>query len=149
MKEYTILIVDIDLNVLQTIVDFFEESRKKLKSTLLQKTGARYYSDGMDMAICIINIRENKLQYSGAYLPLYLIRNGELIEFKATRNPVGQFRKEKAFDTNYIDIKKNDILYMFSDGFIDQIGGGESKRFKSSQLKKRLIDIHNKPLSNG
>jgi len=107
--------------------------------------------DGMDIAVCAINMKNKKIQYSGAYNPLFLIREKnnipELIEIKADRMPVGfYYGKEKPFTYNEMQLEPNDIFYTFSDGFIDQFGGDNNKRFMSSNFKKLLLNIYDEPM---
>ena len=77
----------------------------------------------MDIALCIIDYDNLKLQYAGANNQLLLIRDHNLSEYKADRFPVGAHSGEfQPFTNNEIDLKKNDLLYIFSDGYIDQVG---------------------------
>jgi serine phosphatase RsbU (regulator of sigma subunit) len=103
--------------------------------------------DGMEMGLCVIDFGKNKLQYSGAFRPLYLIRDNELKELKGDNMPIGIYEQEdQSFSNSEILFKKNDIIYLFTDGYVDQLGGGERKTFRSENFKKLLIDIHNKPM---
>ncbi|NOZ46102.1 MAG: SpoIIE family protein phosphatase [Chlorobi bacterium] len=121
--------------------------RMKLKKILHQKGVARETKDGMDMAICVIDSESNILQYAGAFNPLYIFRNKELIEIKADRMPVGIYILEKPMFTNHeIQLIKNDTLFIFSDGFADQIGGAENKKFMIKNLKGLLSEHSHKPM---
>jgi phosphoserine phosphatase RsbU/P len=103
--------------------------------------------DGMEMALCAIDFSKNKLQYSGAFRPLYLIRDGELKEFKGDTMPIGIYEEEdQSFTNTEMMFKKDDIIYLFTDGYVDQFGGPERKKFMSENFKKLLNDIHNKPM---
>jgi serine phosphatase RsbU (regulator of sigma subunit) len=103
--------------------------------------------DGMEMAICILDYTRQKLQFSGAFRPLYHIRDNELIEYKGDFMPIGIYEKEdQSFTNTEILFKKGDIIYLFTDGYVDQFGGNERKKFMTENFKKLLIDIHNKPL---
>ncbi|HUX95102.1 MAG TPA: response regulator [Bacteroidales bacterium] len=103
--------------------------------------------DGMEMTMCVIDFSKNKLQFSGAFRPLYLIRNSELKEFKGDNMPVGIYEHEdQSFTNTELLIEKNDIIYLFTDGYADQLGGGERKTFRSVNFKKLLIDIHILPM---
>jgi serine phosphatase RsbU (regulator of sigma subunit) len=122
--------------------------REKIKFSLHQTGKEGENKDGMDMALCILHKNKNVLEYAGAYNPLYLIRDGELIEYKADRMPVGIYHVEKGtFTNNEIEIRKNDSIYIFSDGYADQFGGPAQTKFKSANLKKLLLEIHDKPLA--
>jgi serine phosphatase RsbU (regulator of sigma subunit) len=118
-----------------------EELRMKVKKSLRQYTHDARQKDGMDMALCILNEETGQLQYAGAYNPLIIIRNQTLIEHKAVRNPIGIYLKEKAFQNIEIDLQKNDMVYLFSDGYPDQFGGKSGKKFKTKRFKELLRSI--------
>jgi len=102
--------------------------------------------DGMDLALCSVDLSTNKLEYAGANNPLYLIRNSEIIEFKANKQPVGRFIHKFPFTNHIIDIKKGDCIYLLTDGFPDQFGGPMGKKFKYKPMKELLISISGKPM---
>ena len=99
--------------------------------------------DGMDMSIVCFNTETSTLEYAGAFNPLYVIKNGEMEEMKADRFSIGRSSLEmKNHFNNYtIDIKKGDIIYMLSDGYADQFGGPDGKKFKYKTLKDLLTSI--------
>ena len=98
-------------------------------------------NDGMDLALISYDVKTRTLEYAGAYNPLWIVRNGELVEVKADRFSIGRsYHTEKIFTNHQIRIEKGDMVYMFSDGFVDQFGGPDGKKFKSAQLKQLLID---------
>lgn len=104
--------------------------------------------DGMEMALCVIDFGKNKLQYSGAFRPLYLIRNSELKEYKGDNMPIGIYEQEdQSFTNQEMLFEKNDMFYLFTDGYIDQFGGVERKTFRSENFKKLLLDIHYLPMA--
>jgi len=111
----------------------------------LHQTGKRAETrDGMEMAMCIIDSGKQKLQYSGAFRPLYMIRDNELKEYKGDNMPIGIYEQEdQSFTNTELLFKKNDIIYLFTDGYVDQLGGTARKTFRSENFKKLLIDIHN------
>ena len=76
------------------------------------------------------------MQFSGAYNPLYLIRNGELIEFKGDKMPIGIHLRTGSFTNHECQLQKGDMLYIFSDGFIDQFGGKQGRKFMVKPFKK-------------
>ena len=118
-----------------------EEMRIRVKKSL-QQTGKTFEAkDGMDMAVCILNNETNILEYAGANNPLYIIRQGSLIETKATRNPVGIYPKERLFKNHTFTTQKGDFIYIFSDGFQDQIGGDKKSKFKVGKFKTLLTEI--------
>ncbi len=102
--------------------------------------------DGMDMALCILDISTLELQFSGANNPLYIIRNGEVIETKADKMPIGVYDYKQPFTNNIIHLEKNDSFYIFSDGYADQFGGPKGKKFMYKKLKELLISIQDKPM---
>ncbi len=123
------------------------ELRNQLKAALRQSGKEGEAEDGIDMALCVIDFENMKMQFAGAMNPLYIIRNEKFTELKADKMPIGIYHTEKESFTNHnIDIQNGDIFYLFSDGFIDQFGGIENKRYTSKQFKNLLREIHNKPM---
>ena len=102
--------------------------------------------DGMDIALCALNGKE--LFYAGANNPLWIVRGEEIIEIKANRQPIGKFENPQPFVPHKIDIKAGDTLYIFSDGYVDQFGGGKDKKFGFKRLRELLLKIHNEPMQN-
>ena len=103
--------------------------------------------DGIEMAICIIDRNKKKLQFSGAFRPLYLIRDNELKEFKGDTMPIGIYEKEdQSFSNTEIQFNPGDMIYLSTDGYIDQFGGTDRKTFRSDNFKRLLVDIHNQPM---
>jgi serine phosphatase RsbU (regulator of sigma subunit) len=124
-----------------------DQLKIKVQGALHQKGIRQEVKDGMDMSLCIIDRTSNILQYSGAYNNLYLIHDGELIEYQADRMPIGIFEEtDSKFRTNNIGIFPDDMIYMFSDGYADQFGGPDRKKYKYINLKKNLSKIHELPL---
>lgn len=100
--------------------------------------------DGMDIALICIDYENMQLQYSGAYNPLYVIREGKLLETKGDKFPIGlaQIDDLRLFTNHTFDLKKGDIVYIFSDGYPDQFGGPQGKKFKYDNFRSLLFDIH-------
>ena len=105
--------------------------------------------DGMDMALCIIDWRNSRIEYAGANIPLLLLRStsekpDELIEVSPDRMPIGIYDNTitKPFTRQTIPVIPGDSIYMFSDGYCDQFGGPDLKKFKKKNLKKFLLEIH-------
>jgi serine phosphatase RsbU (regulator of sigma subunit) len=96
--------------------------------------------DGMDIALCSLEGR--KLLYSGAHNPLWILRNGELIETKANKQPIGKFENIQPFNTHTFELEKGDLIYVFSDGLADQFGGPRGKKFKAKSIRKLLLEIN-------
>lgn len=96
-------------------------------------------SDGMDIGLC--KITANELQYSGAYIPLWLVSDGILTEVKGNKQPIGKFDHSSPFTSHTIDLKKGDTIYLSSDGFPDQFGGEKNKKYKTVNFKRLLGEI--------
>lgn len=101
--------------------------------------------DGMDLALCCLDENAMKLEYAGAYNPLLIVRKGELIEYKADRQPIGAFEKRKPYTNHTIELEKGDCIYIFSDGVADQFGGPKGKKFGSKRLKELLLSVAQLP----
>ena len=100
--------------------------------------------DGMDIALC--TLAGNTLQYAGAHNPLWIIRNGEVLETKANKQPIGKYENLLPYTTHTIELQKGDSIYLFSDGYVDQFGGEKEKKFKSVAFKKLLLSIQEKTM---
>jgi serine phosphatase RsbU (regulator of sigma subunit) len=107
--------------------------------------------DGMDIALCVINKKENKLEFAGANRPLWLVKNGKFEEIKGDRRAIGGWQSKqkgatKEFETHYINLNGEMNVYLSSDGYVDQFGGqGQiSKKFMSKNFKKLLLDMNSK-----
>ena len=100
--------------------------------------------DGMDIGLCAL--QGNVLNYSGANISLWLIRDGEIIEYKADKQPIGVYVASKPFTTHRVEVQEGDCFYLFTDGYIDQFGGERGKKFKIKAFKKLLLSISNKPM---
>ncbi len=127
------------------------ELRKQIKHSLRQHGQPDEAKDGIDMALCVLDLRNMLMQYSGANNPLYLIRDvddiPDLKEIKADRMPIGYYQgKDKTFTNHNIQLQIGDTFYIFSDGFIDQKGGKENKKFMNKNFKKLLLEIHDQPM---
>ena len=104
--------------------------RKKTMTALHQKGKIGEAADGMDIAFCVLDKNRTKLQYSGAFNPLFLFQGGELKEYKADRMPIGIHMAKIPF-TNHVIKVAGDTLYIFSDGYTSQFGGPEGGKFKN------------------
>lgn len=123
------------------------ELRERIIDSLNKSGRTEDYKDGMDMALCVIHKDTHTLDYSGAYNPLYILRNGELTEIKADKMPVGLSEKShEQFSITSEQLQENDCIYMFSDGYVDQFGGPQNRKFMTRQFKELLITIHHEPM---
>ncbi len=137
-----------------------DKLREKVKEMLDQEGNNDEQKDGMDLAIAIFNKTTREIHFSGANNPLYIIRkksvpeqkdlepfasleNGDyrLFELKGDKQPIGTHWEETPFRTTSVYLKEQDSFYMFSDGYIDQFGGENRKKFKSMNFKKLLLSL--------
>ena len=142
----------------ELVIEQFEKSNDDVK-------------DGMDISLCVLNTKNNELQWAGANNPLWIIRNNEILITKADKQPIGKYVKTKIYVTHTIPLQKGDSIYVFTDGYADQFGlsaeawaktGGvpyvyrvpskaltdgqasddaNGKKFKASALKELLLSI--------
>ncbi|MBI5219880.1 MAG: tetratricopeptide repeat protein [Bacteroidia bacterium] len=104
--------------------------------------------DGMDISLVAIFEDPQKLEFSGANNPLYIIRNNELIEYKGDKMPIGiHDMADKPFTNVEITYQKEDCLYLFSDGLADQFGGDKGKKYLYRRLKEFCLSVHQKPMA--
>jgi len=114
----------------------------------LRQNEKLFIKDGMDLALCALH-RENKiLEYAGVFNPLYIVRNDEVLSFKPDKHAIGErFKTAGTSYTNYtIDLEPNDTIYLCTDGYSDQFGGPDGKKFMSKRLKEKLLEIRQLPL---
>ncbi len=98
--------------------------------------------DGMDLGLVQYIPSKQQLHFAGAHNSLYIVRNGELLEYKADKQPIGIHGAEmKPFTLHAVSLQKGDHLYMSSDGYSDQFGGEKGKKFKSSNFELLLKSI--------
>jgi serine phosphatase RsbU (regulator of sigma subunit) len=124
-----------------------DELSRLVIESLYHKDGRDGVKDGMDIALCKINAETNELEYAGAHNPLYIIRGGNLIEIKADKRPVGLSTKPGKFTNHLIKLEDGDVIYIFSDGFVDQKGGPENKKFFYQPFQQLLLQIHKLSMS--
>lgn len=127
--------------------DIMHLLREKLITALRQTGHENESKDGMDMVLCCIDRAAGKVLFAGANNPLYLIRGGELLEFKGDKHPIGVYGDTlKPFRHQELDLKPGDTIYIFSDGYPDQFGGPKGKKFLYTHFKKQLTDISHEPM---
>ena len=120
--------------------------REKIKKFLDHSDNAAIKLNGMDIALAIIDNDSRELEYAGANNSLLLVRDGELTEKKANAMPIGSYIKEKPFTAERFSYQTGDVIYMYSDGYVDQFGGPANKKFMSKNFKKLIVEISDKPL---
>jgi ligand-binding sensor domain-containing protein/serine phosphatase RsbU (regulator of sigma subunit) len=128
--------------------DILEYCNLGVSNTLHQTYEESSVKDGMDIALCTWHTDTNVLEYAGAYNPLFIFRDGKLMEFKGNRFPVGTFVGEeiRQFTNHSIPVRSEDMVYVFSDGFSDQFGGPNGKKFMIRRFRKMLLEVHTLPL---
>ncbi len=142
------------------------ELRAEIKKSLHQQGKEKEQQDGMDISLVAINSNEKRIKYSGANNPVYIgtkdaysidlsnkkiviLDNGKkqkLVQIKPDKMPVGIYSFEREFSCQTIKYNSNDILYLFSDGYIDQFGGEKGEKFMSKRFKKFILDISDKEM---
>lgn len=105
-----------------------------------------FIRDGMDLAICKLNKKTREIEYSGAKNPLYIVRKGELIIYRADKFSIGEDGTELKFKLNTIQLEKDDMVYLFTDGYVDQFGGEYGKKFKYEPFRKLILSISELPI---
>jgi len=126
---------DIILNNLNTLV----------QKVLKQGISTIDTTDGMDIALCCIDKSSGELQYAGAYRPLLIVTAGEVAKVEADKKPIGgsQMGMERSFKNNILKVQKNSTVYMFSDGYADQFGGPEMKKYMLKNFISKILNISN------
>lgn len=105
-----------------------------------------FVRDGMDLAVCKLNKKTLDLEYSGAKNPIYIIRDKELMIYHADKISIGEDNLNHEFTLNNIKLRKGDMIYLFTDGYVDQFGGKNGKKFKFTQFRNLLLDISDKDM---
>ncbi|HTF04441.1 MAG TPA: SpoIIE family protein phosphatase, partial [Bacteroidia bacterium] len=103
-------------------------------------------SDGMDISICAYKPHLKNLQWAGANNPLWLIRNGDLLETKADKQPIGRNENSKPFSNHSFTLTEGDSVYLFTDGFADQFGGDRQKKLTRKRFKELLLSVQSDPM---
>lgn len=121
------------------------QMRSNVISSLKQGNYEGTTKDGMDMALCVINLDTLMMTFAGAYNPAVVISNNETQELKADRMPVGLHMIMNDYTPINIQLQKGDCVYLFSDGYQDQMGGPTERKFMRKNLRELLESIHKKP----
>ena len=144
IREYGLIIPgDILDKTREIIIEEFDKSKGEVT---IEPTTGDIIKDGMDIALCAYNVKSKQLSYAGANNPLWLVRDNELLETKADKQPIGNYAVMKPFTTTTVEVFENDSIYIFSDGFADQFGGEKSKKFKTSSMKQLLTTFQSKTM---
>ena len=111
--------------------------------------------DGMDISLCSFEINNLKatvspinLKWAGANNSLWYILNEKLLEIKANKQPIGYIEHQMPFTTHCLSLERNTVVYLFTDGYVDQFGGEKGKKLKFRQLEQRVLSIYNNKMSD-
>ena len=143
--------------------EILDDLNDSVTGSLRQQEDQSAVKDGMDLALCSIDLKSRVLQYAGANNPLYVVRSCKephlegreititnddynLFEYKADKQPIGSYLEHRKFTTHTIQLLEGDAVYIFSDGFADQFGGERGKKFKYKPFKQLLLSNQHKPL---
>jgi serine phosphatase RsbU (regulator of sigma subunit)/ligand-binding sensor domain-containing protein len=118
----------------------------KTREIIIQEFGKsdEDVKDGMDIALC--SLKGNTLKYAGANNPLWIIRDNQILETKANKQPIGQFDNPLPFTTHTVELQTGDSIYIFSDGYVDQFGGPKGKKYKTKAFRVLLLSIQDKSM---
>jgi serine phosphatase RsbU (regulator of sigma subunit) len=99
------------------------------------------------MALGIINADNNQLNYSGAFNPVYIVKKNRILEMPGDKMPIGiAADEEKSFTDHYCELDEGDLVYFFTDGFVDQFGGPKGKKFKYQPFRSLILNISQLPI---
>ncbi|RCW29516.1 PAS domain S-box protein [Marinilabilia salmonicolor] len=122
--------------------EIMEQLHQEVRKALKQDQEGSNGRDGMDIAFCKVEKDKKILDYCGAHRPLFLVREGELLEYQGTRKGIGGAplprKKEKEFENHVIDYQEGDKIFIFSDGLPDQLGGPDRKKFQPRRMREAL-----------
>lgn len=128
--------------------EVLDHLRESIIEALQQKGTSGEQKDGMDISICVLNNVHYNLQYAGANNPLFIVTsNKELKEIEPDKQPVAIYENMKAFTNHEIQLSKGDMFYLTTDGYPDQFGGPNNKKFMIKRFKELLIENSQKPMS--
>ncbi|MBL7896321.1 MAG: SpoIIE family protein phosphatase [Bacteroidia bacterium] len=119
--------------------------RDKIINTLKQGASTEENKDGMDIVLCCLNTKTNEMHYAAANNSFYVVRNNEISDMKADKQPCGFFHDPKPFTTHKFQLEKGDCVYTYTDGYADQFGGPKGKKFRYKQFEEILLNNHSKP----
>jgi len=137
-----------------------DELRSQIKNSLRQTGQLDEQQDGMDIAFCVINTENLQMEYAGANIPLWIIKNGNrlnkreseisnfsLIVYDSDRQPIGIYPKENPFTNHQIQLEKGDSFYIFSDGYHSQFGGKKRDKMGTKRFQEAILLSADKSLS--
>jgi serine phosphatase RsbU (regulator of sigma subunit) len=127
--------------------EILSELNKGVKDALKQNDSESKSRDGMDIALCVFDIKNDRVEYAGANRVLYKISNGTLTEYTPTKAAIGGFTSvDFDYKNNSLNYISGDIFYLFTDGYADQFGGNSGKKLMTKNLKQLLISVSKEPM---
>lgn len=133
-------IVENNIETPSVILGALNEGLEKTFSR--EKNIGTIIKDGMDAGLCVVDKKSRKIIFAGAFFPLYLLRNNSLTQINGDKIIIGMNPGRIPYTNHEIDIQEDDMVYLFSDGYADQFGGKESKKFMYRRLRYLLLNIH-------
>ena len=132
----------------RTAGEVLDELNQGVITTLNEGKSDASIKDGMDLALCVFDFAARKVQFAGANNPLVIIRDSQVIKYKGDRFPIGAFEgsNPQHFRNNEIDLLEGDCLYLSSDGYADQFGGPDNKKFMFRKFEELLLEINSQPM---
>jgi sigma-B regulation protein RsbU (phosphoserine phosphatase) len=126
-----------------------DELNKGVIDTLSENKSEGSIKDGMDLALCVFDFAAKKVEFAGANNPMVLVRNKEAIKFKGDRFPVGAYEgsQTQRFKNIEIELQEGDCIYLSSDGYADQFGGPENKKFMYKRFQEMIVEINSHPMA--
>lgn len=115
-------------------------SREKNVGTIIR--------DGMDIGLCVVDRVKKKMEFSGAFFPLYIIRDNRLMELKGDKFTLGMIPEDASYNNLEMDLMEDDMIYLFSDGYVDQFGGSDYKKFMYRRFRYLLMTIYRFPVDD-
>jgi PAS domain S-box-containing protein len=128
------------------ILDLLDEG----VTTTLRQDEDSTTKDGMDIALCKINLDNNTVEYAGAHRPLYIMKGGVMEEIKGNKFPIGGgiFKNQTNFTNTKFQVAKGDSIYFSSDGYPDQFGGPEGRKFGPKRVREIVEAVYQQPMKD-
>ncbi len=140
-------IIERGLTTPSVILDFMNTS---IQRALNQYNDAGELSDGMDITLCAIDTEARSMEFAGAINPIYIIRNGNMLQWKGNRFSIGSYsdNKIRPFSNESIQLYAGDMLYMFTDGYPDQFGGINDRKLSHRRFREMLMEVYTYPVAD-
>jgi serine phosphatase RsbU (regulator of sigma subunit) len=147
MLGYDILKNSLSEKSVNSASDALNYLNGKLSKILRATSTSQIVRDGMDISFCVLDEETLELQYAGANLPCWIIKkDGKVTALNPDKQPIGYFEKSDRFRQKTIQLEKGDMIYLFTDGYIDQFGGPKGKKIKKRLFRENLLSISDKSM---